>query len=269
MSDFLTIRRGAAPLLLSLPHAGTDIPAEVAASLADGAPALKDTDWWIDRLYAPLAEALDATTVQTAVSRTAVDVNRDPSGLSLYPGRATTALVPLDTFDGEPLYPPGAEPDAAAVARRRRLWFDPYHAALSAELARLRQAHGHVLLYDCHSIRSRVPRLFDGTLPVFNIGTDDGRSCAATIAAAAADACRRSGMSLVVDGRFKGGWITRHYGRPEAGVHAVQMELACRAYMDETPPRFDETRAERLRAVLDEALAAMLAALARLDRKTP
>lgn len=269
MSDFLTLRRGGGPLILSLPHTGTTMPPEVAAGLADADLALKDTDWWIDRLYAPLAEALDATTVHTALSRTAIDVNRDPSGRSLYPGQATTGLAPLETFDGEPLYRPDAEPDEAEIARRRSRWFDPYHTALAAELARLRREHGLVLLYDCHSIRSRVPRLFPGELPVFNIGSNDGRSCAPEIAEAAAAICGRSGMSTVVDGRFKGGWITRHYGRPEHGVHALQMELACRAYMDEAPPRFDEARAERLRGVLSDMLDAMLSALARLDTETP
>lgn len=262
----VTTRQGAAPLILSLPHTGTELDPAIEPRLNSRWLALKDTDWWIDRLYG-FAEAFDATLVRMTVSRTVIDVNRDPSGVSLYPGQTTTGLVPLETFDGEPLYRAGEEPDGAETGRRRRRYFDPYHACLTAEIERLRRQHDRIVLYDCHSIRSDIPRLFEGTLPNFNIGTNNGASCDLRLQQAIARACSTSSFSMVVDGRFKGGWITRRYGRPSDGVHAVQMELACRGYMDEPPapapdnwPRpFDANRAAPMITILREALLACLA----------
>ena len=239
MADFLEIARGPAPLLVSVPHTGTEIPPEIEADLVSPWLARKDTDWWIDKLYG-FAGGLGATTIRTPISRTVIDVNRDPSGASLYPGRATTGLCPTETFDGEPLYRPGREPGEAEIARRRRLYFDPYHAALAAEIGRLRKAHPRIVLYDCHSIRSVVPRLFDGELPHMNIGTNSGASCDSGLQRQIEEVCAGSQFSCVANGRFKGGWITRHCGRPEEGVHAVQMELACRGYMEE-PPEVNRT----------------------------
>jgi formiminoglutamase len=260
--DWLTVARGEAPLIVSVPHAGTEIPPEIEARLASPQRARKDADWWVDRLYA-FAETLGATMVRTAVSRTVIDVNRDPSGASLYPGQATTALCPETTFDGEPLYRDGEAPDAAEIAARREAFFDPYHAALKGEIERLRARHGAVVLYDAHSIRSDIPRLFEGSLPNFNIGTNDGKSCAAELAAAVEAACGTSdSFTRIVNGRFKGGWITRHYGRPETGVHAIQMELAWRSYLDEPadrsawPAPYDAARAAEVRAVLGRVLEA-------------
>jgi N-formylglutamate deformylase len=177
----------------------------------------------------PSPAHLGATMMHTTISRTVIDVNRDPSGASLYPGQATTGLCPTETFDGEPLYREGRNPDSAEIERRRSDWFDPYHASLRSEIARLRAMHPRVVLYDAHSIRSVVPRLFDGSLPLFNIGTNSGASCDPALTEAVEAICRTSG-STAVNGRFKGGWITRHYGRPEDGVHAIQMELAMRGY---------------------------------------
>lgn len=236
--SWLTVRRGQAPLIVSFPHTGTTIPAELESRLVAPWLARKDTDWWIDRLY-DFAGSLNATVVHTAISRTVIDVNRDPSGASLYPGQATTGLCPATTFDGEPLYR-GTEPDAAEIAERRRLYFEPYHAALAEEVARLRSLHKHIVLYDCHSIRSAIPRLFEGTLPHMNIGTNAGAACDPALTGAIASLAGASSFSHVVDGRFKGGWITRHYGRPGEGVHAVQMELACRAYMREPTGPLEE-----------------------------
>ena len=231
-SSWLTVTRGSAPLVVSQPHAGTGIPDALLGRLTSAWLARKDTDWWIDRLYGFAAE-LGATIVRTAISRTVIDVNRDPSGASLYPGRATTGLCPTETFDGEPLYRSGAEPDEVEIASRRSAYFDPYHTALEAELDRLRGLHARVVVYDCHSIRSVVPRLFDGELPQFNVGTNDEASCAMALAAAVEHHCDATGWSRVTNGRFKGGYITRRYGRPAGGVHAIQMELACRGYMRE------------------------------------
>jgi formiminoglutamase len=229
---WLELRRGEAPLILSLPHTGTEIPPRIEADLVSPRRARQDADWWVERLYA-FAGELDATVIRTSISRTVIDVNRDPSGASLYPGQATTELCPTISFDGEPLYLPGRAPDAAEIARRKALYFAPYHAALEAEIARLRSDHPRVVLYDAHAIRSRIPRLFEGELPQLNLGTHGGASCDPALAKAVEALCTGSPFSHVVNGRFKGGWITRHYGAPDLGVHALQMELACRGYMNE------------------------------------
>jgi len=255
MTEWLTVERGQAPLIVSVPHAGTDVPAPHDEGMRSLALSRRDADWNVDRLYA-FARELDATVIRTAISRSVIDVNRDPSGASLYPGQATTGLCPTITFMGEPLYEDGAEPDEAKTAERRATYFDPYHAAIRSEIARLRAEHPCVVLYDAHSIVGEVPRLFEGTLPQFNIGTNDGKSCDPALAAAVDAACPEP---KVTNGRFKGGWITRAYGRPEDGVHAIQMELAIRGYADEAAPdRWDAERAapmqETLRAVLQACL---------------
>ena len=234
---WLHVARGGAPLIVSLPHTGTEIPEPYAGSLASPWRALKDTDWWIDRLY-DFAPSLGATVIRTVISRSVIDVNRDPSGISLYPGQATTDLCPKTTFDGEPLYRDGHGP--ADVTARRAAYFDPYHAALANEIARLRATHPAVVVYDCHSIRSAIPRLFPGTLPQFNVGTNSGASCAAQLSGSIAAICQAGEHETAVNGRFKGGFITRSCGDPARGVHAVQMELACRAYMRE-PAKVDES----------------------------
>lgn len=258
MTDWLSVRRGEAPLIISIPHAGTHIPDDIAAMLVSLPLALRDADYHVDLLYGFAAD-LGATVIQTAMSRAVIDVNRDPSGHSLYPGQATTGLCPETDFDGTPLYVTGREPLAAEFARRQALYFDPYHSAIRNEVARLRELHGAIVLFDAHSIRGRVPRLFDGELPQFNIGTFDGRSCAPELAMAVARCCAHP--STVIDGRFKGGWITRHYGDPANGLHAIQMELAMRGYVDEAgpwPPVWDPERAHQLQAVLRDVVGACL-----------
>lgn len=261
MSEWLTIRRGKAPLIVSIPHSGIDIPDDIAPSLASLPLARHDADLHVHELYA-FAEELGATIICTAISRTVIDVNRDPSGASLYPGQTTTGLCPTETFDGVPLYKEGREPDDAEVARRRELYFAPYHDALETELFQLREAHPRVVLYDAHSIRSVVPRLFDGELPVFNIGTNGDTSCDPVLTERVAAICGASGQPTVINGRFRGGWITRHYGHPDSEVHAIQMELAMRAYLDESfdwPPPLDPAIAaptqDTLRAVLTACIA--------------
>ncbi len=262
--DFLDIVRGDAPLIVACPHVGQEL-ADVADAFRSPWLARRDADWWVDRLYA-FARDHGATLIATRVSRSVIDVNRDPSGASLYPGQTTTELCPTTTFDGEPLYA-GATPDAVEIARRRVLWFDPYHAAIRTEIARLRAAHRSVVLYDAHSIRSHVPRLFEGALPQFNIGTNFGATCAPALTERVVGLCAASGLSHVLDGRFRGGWTTRHYGRPDEGVHAIQMELAMRGYLDEPelpdeanwPPSYDAARAATILPVLTDIIAACVA----------
>jgi formiminoglutamase len=256
--DWLSISPGEAPIIVSIPHAGTDVPEDIRSSLLSLELAQHDADFFVDRLYA-FASDFGATIIRTSMSRTVIDVNRDPSGQSLYPGQATTGLCPETGFDGASLYKSGMEPDGAEIARRRACFFDPFHEALSSQISRLRSVHSRIVLYDAHSILSQVPRLFEGKLPQFNIGSFDGRSCAPSLTEGVASAC--SAHSTAVNGRFKGGWITRHYGDPENGVHAIQMELAMRGYLDETgpwPPVWDASRAARLQPVLRDVLSACL-----------
>jgi N-formylglutamate deformylase len=265
--DWLRVHRGSAPLLLCMPHTGTDIPAAIESTLASPWLSRKDTDWWIERLYS-FASELGASLVRTTLSRTVIDTNRDPCGVSLYPGKATTELCPTTTFDGEPLYLSAGVPSAQAIDARRREYFEPYHEAVRAELTRLRAAHPVVVLYDCHSIRSHIPRLFDGKLPNFNIGTFGGASCDAHLTQAIEGVCSGSDFSRVTNGRFQGGYTTRHYGQPAQGVHALQMELACRGYLrepeaavdaDNWPSPWDEGFAAPMRAALKSVLGACLA----------
>ncbi len=260
---WLTVMRGEAPLLVSIPHTGTELPPEIEPRLRSPVLARQDADWYVERLY-DFAASLGATMVRTAISRTVIDVNRDPSGVPLYPGQVNTGLCPTETFDGEPLYRPGEAPAAPEIEERRAQFFEPYHAALAGEIARLRQAHPRIVLYDCHSIRSILPRLFEGLLPHVNIGTNGGKSSSPAAQAIVERACAGSDFSHVSNGRFRGGWITRHYGAPADGVHAIQIELACRAYLaempgpvtpDSWPPPYDPAYANPLRDLLRRILA--------------
>lgn len=257
--SLLEVTRGDSPLVLGLPHTGTDVPEDIARNLNDRGRALSDTDWHIHTLYAGLVPG--ATTVRTRIHRYAIDANRDPTGASLYPGQNTTGLVPLTDFDGKNIW--DVPPDAPEIARRQAAYHAPYHAALKSELERVRNLHGVAILYDCHSIRSDIPFLFDGTLPDFNIGTNEGTTCASSITSRVQDICENAdGYTVILNGRFKGGWTTRHYGQPAENIHAIQMELAQSTYLSaEAPPwRYDPAKAARLR----ETLAQILTALAQL-----
>jgi formiminoglutamase len=268
---WLSIACGEAPLVVCMPHTGVDIPQDIESGLISSWLARKDADWWINLLY-DFVHTMGATVIRTAISRTVIDVNRDPSGASLYPGQATTELCPTTTFDGEPLYRVGSAPEPAEVAMRRTTFFDPYHRAIAAEIVRLRARHRTVVLYDCHSIRSSVPRLFEGVLPNFNIGTDNGATCTLELTRAVEEVCDSSGFTRVTNGRFRGGYTTRHYGRPHDGVHALQMELACRGYMREPlnslkqgqwPTPYEEEAAEPMRSTLKRVLEACIKFAAR------
>lgn len=250
----VTVIRGDGPVVLGQPHGGTWVPDDLLARLNARGRMLADTDWHIDRLYEGLLPA--ASVVRAHVHRYVIDANRDPGGASLYPGRNTTALCPVTDFDGQDIWQAGQHPSADEIADRCNRFHAPYHAALAEELARVSARHGFAVLYDCHSIRSRIPFLFEGDLPTFSIGTNDGATCAPGIARVVEAHCRTAeGHDTVVNGRFKGGWTTRHYGQPAQGVHAIQMELAQRAYMDEAPPwTWRADRAEGLRAVLSDIL---------------
>ncbi len=256
----VSVQKGSSPIVLGVPHAGTFVPDAIARNLNEIGRNLADTDWHIDRLYAGLLP--EVTTVTANFHRYVIDANRDPTGNSLYPGQNTTTLVPLTDFDGLDIW--HTPPTPAEVDARRIAFHAPYHAILEAELARVRDLHGVVILYDCHSIRSDIPFLFDGTLPDFNIGSNDGVTCAPHIEAVLVEICARADRyTSTLNGRFKGGWTTRHYGQPSANIHAVQMELAQSTYLkcQAAPWTYDPAKAADLRAHLASILTA-LAALA-------
>lgn len=252
------ITRGSSPLIVSFPHVGTEIPDDIAARMSPQALRLDDTDFAQPALY-DFAEEMEASTVTARWSRLVIDVNRPPDNTPLYPGQWGAGLVPTETFLGEAIYL-GAAPDAAEIAARRERYWRPYHQALRAAIDAAVEAHGFALLWDAHSISPVVPRLFDGTLPDLNMGTADGAACDAEARAAAFGVCRASGFTTVLDGRFKGGFITRHYGAPAKGVHAIQMELAKSTHLG-PDNRIDEGLAARLRPVLESAMEAALDAL--------
>lgn len=258
--------RGGSPLIVSIPHVGTALPSQVLPQLTTVARALPDTDWYVDRLY-DFALERGATVLAAHFSRYVVDLNRPPDDTALYPGRLSTGLCPLRTFAGEPLYQ-----DATRALRsweldlRRRQYWRPYHEALAAAIEDVHRRWGYVLLLDAHSIRSRVPRLFSGRLPDINLGTDDGRSCDYALVQPLLEILgSQNRFSFVLNGRFKGGYITRHYGAPARGVHALQIELAQTAYMDEAAHQYEESRAAVLKPLLSELLDAMLAQAAVLN----
>lgn len=262
------LRQGTLPLLISIPHLGTELPAEFAAGMSGTAPVLQDTDWHLDRLYG-FAAGLGASVLQAKVSRYVIDLNRPPGGESLYPGQTTTGLCPTETFRGEPLYGQAPAPDAQQQADRLARYWQPYHDALRAELDRLKALHGTVLLWDAHSIASVLPRLFEGKLPDLNFGTADGRSCAPAIIERVVALARNSRFTQVVNGRFKGGHITRHYGVPAERVHAIQLEMGQDLYMLEEPPfTYLEHKATSVQPLLQQMLMAALDGLATLTPAT-
>ncbi|WP_169546038.1 N-formylglutamate deformylase [Sneathiella aquimaris] len=259
MSEIFTLTVGTSPLILSQPHPGTKLMDGLQDRLTDDARKLPDTDWHIPQLYQEIASDLSATVLSASYSRYVVDLNRDPEGASLYPGQSVTGLCPVDLFDGSPLYLDRKEPDEQEVERRRDQFWRPYHDALQEQINRVHQKFGFALLYDCHSIRSEVPRFFEGTLPDLNLGTADNTSASASLVSHLKETLENGSFSYVLDGRFKGGYITRHYGNPDQNIHAVQMETAQCAYMDESFPfQFDPQKAALLKPQLKTLLEALL-----------
>lgn len=256
--DIFTLHRGHLPLLISLPHNGTELPPQIAERLTPEALRLPDTDWHVSRLYAFVQE-LGATLLIPQFSRYVIDLNRSPDGAALYPGQNETSLCPLQTFAGESLYRVGQAPTPEEIQERQRLYWQPYHQILYQELARLRDLHGHVILWEGHSIRSQVPRFFDGRLPDFNLGTANRMSCSADLQQRLTTVLSaQATFSWVVNGRFKGGYITRHYGQPASGVEAVQLELAQYIYMDERNFGYGAERVKQVIMLIKNLLLAAL-----------
>ena len=255
------LTRGSLPLLVSFPHAGTGIPPDIEARMTPEARLRADTDWHLPLLYDFVAQ-MGASTLVPQMSRYVIDLNRPPEDTNLYPGQDTTGLVPQDTFRKQPLYLAGQAPDAAEVESRRERFWRPYHVALRGELERLRDLHGVAVLWDAHSIASVLPRFFDGKLPDLNLGTAEGRSCAPPLQAAVEAAMgAQTQYTHVSNGRFKGGHITRHYGQPDAGIHALQLEMCQSTYMDETAPfAYRSDLAVQVQPLLQRMLHAVLEA---------
>jgi len=252
------LTRGDAPLIVNVPHAGRHVPDAIALRMQPAALGLPDTDWHVDELYA-FAPSAGITLVAATHSRYVVDLNRDPSGEALYPGADNTELCPTRTFANDAIYAQGAEPTTREVDARRAIFFEPYHALLAAEIDRVRERHGYAVLIDGHSIEAEVPRFFEGRLPDLNLGTGGGTSCDASVQRLASDiVATAAGFTHVVNGRFKGGYITRHYGAPDANVHALQLEMVQACYMDEADPTsFEAARAAALVRVLERLVLAL------------
>lgn len=258
--ELFRLRGGNTPLLVSVPHAGTEIPDALRDTMTREALELPDTDWHVGRLY-DFAPALGATVIEANCSRYVIDLNRDPGGKALYPDADNTGLCPAETFDRASIHRPDRAPDDEEIARRLRKYYRPYHAAIMFELGRMERRFGYALLYDAHSIRSRVPRFFEGELPSLNIGAGGGITAHSGLAQRVSEICASAqDYTTVLDGRFKGGYITRQYGDPARHIHALQMEHAQKTYMDESPPyKFIEEKADRLRPLLRRVLEEMLA----------
>lgn len=247
---------GSSPLIISIPHSGVKIPNELDSLMTPVAERLQDTDWYVDRLY-EFAKALNATVVSAELSRYVVDLNRDPTGNSLYPGQFTTGLCPTTTFMNEPLYTDDSVVNEVEINRRVTEYWQPYHREIQNQLSRVKSEHGYALLFDAHSIASRVPALFDGQLPDLNYGTFNGKSCAVSISKLL-ECLNTHEFSSVLNGRFKGGYITRHYGNPGNNIHAVQLELSQATYMNEATGEWDEPKAQSIQAVLKQLCLALI-----------
>lgn len=242
MIDCYTLHEGDSPLLVTVPHDGRMIPGDIAVKMTEAGRSIPDTDWHVARLYEFVTE-LGASLIVANYSRYVVDLNRPADDAAMYEGQLSTGLCPRQAFDGRELYE--GETDIDVAGRLDEYW-NPYHDKVQQTIDSLREKHGHALLWDAHSIKSHMPTLFDGELPVLNVGTYDGQSCDSARADAVMEVATASQYAAIFNGRFKGGYTTRHYGNPAAGVHAVQLELAQRAYMDETSGAYDEVAASQL-----------------------
>lgn len=267
MNETFHFQRGTTPLVVSIPHCGVHVPSDIEQFLTPEARVLADTDWHVDRLY-DFAAAMGASVIAATHSRYVIDLNRPPDGAALYPGADNTELCPTTSFAREPLYGPGDAPDEGEIEQRIETYWRPYHEALAAEVDRLRVSHGVALLFDAHSIRSEVPRFFDGRLADFNLGTAGGDSADGALATRLLTVCSRAeSYRSVLNGRFTGGYITRRHGKPANNVHAVQLELSQATYMDEDPPfTYRSDLADAVRPVLKGLLAEILDWLGEPDR---
>ncbi|QOL26187.1 N-formylglutamate deformylase [Thalassotalea sp. LPB0316] len=255
-APIFNLYQGNQPLLISMPHNGQAIPSEIKATMTETALAVPDTDWYLDKLY-DFAQAMGVSVINPTYNRYVIDLNRNTNGENLYPGANSTELCPTTAFDLSPLYQEGKKPTEAEIARRIDTYWQPYHQALAQEIARLKAQHGYVVLLEAHSILSHVPRFFDGQLPDFNFGNNLGESCQQTLIEAI-EAIDFSPYSQITNGRFKGGFITRHFGQPSQCVEAVQLELSQATYLDEQTLSYNQTKAEQVKPKLKALVSSLL-----------
>ena len=257
---------GDGPIILAQPHGGTFVPDDIMVQLNAQGQALADTDWHITRLYDGMCK--NATIIKANFHRYVIDANRDPADISLYPGQNSTSLCPVTDFDGSLIYNLGMEPSADEISNRKRSWHAPYHHALQNQIERVKSQHGIAIVYDCHSIRSHIPFLFEGTLPDLNIGTDNGRTCSPELQSLVSKFATSSPYSAVLNGRFRGGWTTRHYGQPQNNIHAIQMEITQQAYLEHerAPWNCDEAKSAKLRVVLKKILDALTGHILKMQK---
>lgn len=256
-------REGNSPLLISIPHVGTTLPKEIACRLTTEAQRLPDVDWHLDLLY-DMARDYNISILSAEYARYVIDLNRSPENTSLYPGQDVTGLCPIDTFAKEAIYKDGAQPNEREIQKRIEQYWLPYHQKLASELARIKAIHGIAILWEAHSIASQVPRFFTGQLPDLNFGTADTKSCDVSLqqmlALTMQESSHAKGYNHVFNGRFKGGYITRHYGVPYNNIHAVQLEMSQRIYMEENPPyKYDAELAKNVKPLLSELLQTCIA----------
>ncbi len=258
--NLVSIHKGHTPLILSQPHTGCFVPENIMQNFNKTGRSLKDTDWHIDLIYNKIAKELGASILKANFSRYVIDPNRNLDNCSLYPGQATTGLCPILTFDGEEIYKTGFQPDQMEIEHRIKHFYLPYHHTLRKLIQQAKHQFGYVLLYDCHSIKSYIPRLFEGKLPDLNIGTNDHASCDERITNKIKEICEQeTSYHTVVNGRFKGGYITRHYGKPDASIFAIQMEISQNTYMQEYPPwTLNQKKSDHLKTLLYNVLVSFL-----------
>lgn len=240
------------PILLSVPHCGTEFPQELKGQYKQhliNAP--DDTDWFVNRLY-DFAASMGITMIHSTFSRWVIDLNRDPESKPLYTdGRIITALCPSTTFAGESIYnDERKEVDQAEVKRRLGIYYAPYHDQLAKKIFELKNKFGKVLLWECHSIRKFVPTVHTEKFPDLILGSNDGKSAAPGIIETTLEHLGKSPFTLKHNHPFKGGYITRHFGNPSENAHALQLEMTKVNYMDDSELNYDGARAEAVRKVL-------------------
>ena len=259
MKPIFDFHRGPLPLLISVPHAGTEVPDELRHRFTSVGQRLPDTDWHVDRLY-DFARDMGASILIANYSRYVVDLNRSPDSRALYDAVPTSPVCAAVTFTGDSIYLADQAPAPAEIRERVESYWRPYHAQIEDELQRMVDQFGYAVLWDAHSVASEVPGLFAGVLPEFNLGTRDGAACPRHVGDALLQLLTEDGeFGAVLDGRFKGGYITEHYGSPAQKIFAVQLELAQRAYLDESAhPDWQPDRAYRAQELIAQLLGRLL-----------
>ncbi len=248
MNTSYTLTKGQVGVLISMPHNGQAIPDDIANTMTENGKSVADTDWYMDKLY-DFSQQLGAYTLVPKYSRYVIDLNRSTTNENLYPGANSTELCPTSAFDLSPLYLTDQQPTQDEINRRITLYWQPYHQAIQNTLAEMKQQYKQVILLEAHSILSHVPRFFEGQLPDFNFGTVDGKSCSDELINQV-NSLDFSPYSIITNGRFKGGYITRAYAQPENNIHTLQLELSQHTYMNEPTDIYNIEKAQQVKKKL-------------------